>query len=210
MKVLIFTNGEYGDYSFCEKLPAHDYILCADNGMKHAKKLGIKPNEILGDFDSCNLSDLDFYKEQGIKIITSPCEKDETDTELAIDRAIELGASTIYVVGGLGTRIDHTLANIHLLYKAWQKGVRAILYNAYNQIQLISDHIHLEGVEGDLVSLIPFTPQVRGVRTKNLAYALDGAEFVFGKPYGVSNYMTHVWAEVSIQEGLLLVMKIRD
>ena len=210
MKVLIFTNGDYGDYSFCKQLPSYDYVLCADNGMKHAKVLGIKPNEILGDFDSCNPDELEFYKQQGIVVVTSPSDKHETYTEIALDRAIELGAQTIYILGGLGTRIDHTLANIHLLHKALGKGVRAVLCNAYNQVELIENHIRLEGDKGDLVSLIPFTPSVKGVSTTHLAYSLENGEFHFGKPYGVSNYMTDTWAEVNIKEGLLLVMKIKD
>lgn len=210
MKVLIFTNGEYGDYSFCKMLPEYDYVICADNGMKHAKVLGVRPNELLGDFDSCNPEELELYRQQGIHVVTSPCEKDETDTELALDRAIALGAKSIYILGGLGTRMDHTLANIHLLYKALKQGVRAVLLNAYNEVELIDEAIRIEGNKGDLVSLIPFTPSVKGVSTTHLAYQLYDGEFYFGKPYGVSNYMTNEWAEVTIKEGLLLVMKTKD
>lgn len=210
MKVLIFTNGEYGDYSFCKVLPEYDYVICADNGMKHAKALGIQPDELLGDFDSCDLNELEAYKQQGIQVTTSPCEKDETDTELALDRALALGAKTVYILGGLGSRIDHSLANIHLLYKALKQGVRTVLLSAYNQIELIDQGIKIEGKKGDLVSLIPFTPEVKGVCTTHLAYALQEGEFYFGKPYGVSNYMTNEWAEVTIKEGLLLVMKTKD
>lgn len=210
MKVLIFTNGEYGDYSFCKVLPEYDYVICADNGMKHAKALGIQPDELLGDFDSCDQNELEAYKQQGIQVTTSPCEKDETDTELALDRALALGAKTVYILGGLGSRIDHSLANIHLLYKALKQGVRTVLLSAYNQIELIDQGIKIEGKKGDLVSLIPFTPEVKGVCTTHLAYALQEGEFYFGKPYGVSNYMTNEWAEVTIKEGLLLVMKTKD
>lgn len=210
MKVLIFTNGEYGDYSFCKVLPEYDYVICADNGMKHAKVLGIQPDELLGDFDSCNMNELEAYKQQGIQVTTSPCEKDETDTELALDRALAVGAKTVYILGGVGNRIDHSLANIHLLYKALKHGVRTVLLSAYNEIELINHAIKIEGEKGDLVSLIPFTPEVKGVCTTHLAYELQEGEFYFGKPYGVSNYMTNEWAEVTIKEGLLLVMKTKD
>ncbi len=120
--VLIFTNGDYGDYSFCKQLPSYDYVLCADNGMKHAKVLGIKPNEILGDFDSCNPDELEFYKQQGIVVVTSPCEKDETDTELCIELSDKLKAKEIHLIGALGGRIDHTIANINLLYYIRKRG----------------------------------------------------------------------------------------
>lgn len=210
MKVLIFTNGEYGDYSFCKPLPPYDYVLCADNGTRHAKVLGLTPNEILGDFDSCDLEDLESYQKQGVCVTKAPCEKDETDTELAIDRAIAIGADTIYVLGGIGSRIDHSLANIHLIYKAYLQNVKVVLYNDKNSVELTDKCIRVEGEKGDLVSLIPFTPKVTGVYTKNLAYKVEGGTFVVGKPYGVSNYMTHTWAEITLEEGLLLVMKTRD
>ena len=204
------SRSKYESYSFCKPLPPHDYIICADNGMRHAKVLDIKPNEILGDFDSCSVQDLEHYKEQDVCITKAPSEKDETDTELAIDRAIALGADTIYVLGGIGTRIDHSLANIHLIYKAYLRNVRVVLYNNKNSIELMDKIIKLEGEKGDIVSLIPFTPKVTGVYTKHLAYKVEDGIFEAGKPYGVSNYMTHTWAEVTIKEGLLLVMKTRD
>lgn len=210
MRVLIFTNGEYGDYSFCRVLPSYDYVLCADNGIRHARKLGFKPDEIVGDFDSCKAEDLEVYRQQNVCVTQSPCEKDETDTELAIDRAIALGAHTIDVLGGIGSRIDHSLANIHLIYKAHLQGVKVTLYSYKNRVELIDKYAKLEGEVGDLVSLIPFTPKVTGVYTKHLAYKVENGSFVIGKPYGVSNYMTSKWAEVTIEEGVLLVIKTSD
>lgn len=210
MNVLILTNGEYGNYTFCKKYEQYDYIICADNGMKHARKLGIHPDEIMGDFDSCNLEDLSYFKNMGVSIKEVPCEKDETDTELALDRAISMGATKIHIWGGIGTRIDHSLANIHLLYKALKNNVEVILYSHNHKLVLIKDDITLNGEVGDLVSLIPFTPIVKGVTTKNLAYSLENAVFEIGKPYGVSNYMTGKVAEVHIAEGVLIVMQVKE
>lgn len=210
MNVLILTNGEYGDYTFCKEYEQYNYIICADNGMKHARKLGIRPDEIMGDFDSCNLEDLAYFKNQGVSIKEVPCEKDETDTELALDTAINMGATKVHIWGGLGTRMDHSLANIHLLYKALKNNVEVTLYSHHHKLTLIKDHTILNGEVGDLVSLIPFTPTVTGVTTKNLAYALEKAVFEIGKPYGVSNYMTDKTAEVHIEEGVLIVMQVKD
>lgn len=210
MNILILTNGEYGDYTFCQKQKHYDYILCADNGMKHAKKLGICPDEILGDFDSCNENDLEFFKRQNVKITKAPCEKDETDTELALDTAISLGAMQIDLWGGIGSRMDHSLANIHLMYKALQKGVEVTLYSDRHIIRLLDKELELVGEKGGLVSLIPFTPVVKGVKTTSLAYGLEDGEFHIGKPYGVSNYMLEETAKVKIEEGVLIVIQARD
>lgn len=210
MKFLILTNGEYGDYTFCQKQKHYDYILCADNGMRHAKQLGICPDEILGDFDSCSEEDLTFFRQQNVKITQAPCEKDETDTELALDTAISLGATQIDLWGGIGSRMDHSLGNIHLMYKALQQNVKVTLYSDRHTIHLIDKEIRLVGKQGDLVSLIPFTPTVKGVTTTALAYSLENGEFQMGKPYGVSNYMLGEIADIKIAEGILIVIQARD
>lgn len=210
MKILILTNGEYGDYSFCKDVIQYDKVICADNGMKHAKYLGVIPDYIVGDFDSSDSEDLQYFKEQGVIIHKVPQIKDETDTEIAIDKAISLSADQIHVFGGVGSRMDHTLGNIHLLYKALRNGVRACLMNPNNVITLIEDEIVLEGEIGELVSLIPFTEVVTGVNTSGLAYQLTDGVFEMGRPYGISNYMTEREARVEINTGKLLVIKSND
>ncbi|MEG1827930.1 MAG: thiamine diphosphokinase [Cellulosilyticaceae bacterium] len=112
--------------------------------------------------------------------------------------------------GGVGSRMDHTLGNIHLLYKALRSDVRVSLVNSNNNIVLIEDAVVLEGEVGQLVSLIPFTEEVTGVNTCGLAYKLADGIFEMGKPYGVSNYMTEKEAKVEIKTGKLLVIKSND
>ncbi|MEG0012579.1 MAG: thiamine diphosphokinase [Cellulosilyticaceae bacterium] len=210
MKILILTNGEYGDYSFCKDISGYDKVICADNGMKHARHLGIIPDYIIGDFDSSTQEDLVYFKEKNSTIYKVPQIKDETDTELAMDKAISLGASYVDIYGGVGSRMDHTLGNIHLLYKALRSDVRVSLVNSNNNIVLIEDAVVLEGEVGQLVSLIPFTEEVTGVNTCGLAYKLADGIFEMGKPYGVSNYMTEKEAKVEIKTGKLLVIKSND
>ncbi|MGL6174528.1 MAG: thiamine diphosphokinase [Cellulosilyticaceae bacterium] len=210
MKILVLTNGEYGDYSFCKSLEGYDYVICADNGMKHARYLGVTPDYILGDFDSSSREDLKYFQEQQIEIYKVPTIKDETDTELAIDYAAQLGAKRIDVFGGLGSRIDHSLGNIHLLYKGLKQGIEVHLINPNNDVTLIDKEIELVGEEGQLISLLPLTEKVMGVTTWGLAYALEKGVFELGKPYGVSNYMIDRKAGVRIDSGALLVIKSQD
>lgn len=210
MKVLILTNGDYGDYSFCQDVSSFDYIICADNGMKHAKYLNITPHLILGDFDSSNESDLVFYEAQGIEVIRFSSQKDETDTEIALLHAMKKGATEVAIWGGVGSRLDHTLANVQLLYKALKQNVKTYLMNTHNEVYLIDKEIKITGKANDLVSLLPFTPTVEGVTTNGLAYALTKGCFTFGAPYGVSNYMTESHASVCIDSGVLIVIKARD
>ena len=106
MKILILTNGTYGDYNFCKQDEGFDYIICADRGLCHARVLGIMPNLIVGDFDSTNEQDLTYFKEQGVQIETFDTHKDETDTEIAVSKAIQKGATEVTIYGGLGSRLD--------------------------------------------------------------------------------------------------------
>ncbi|WP_180270679.1 thiamine diphosphokinase [Sporanaerobium hydrogeniformans] len=210
MKILILTNGEYGDYAFCENTEVYDCIVCADNGLKHAKRLQLKPDYIVGDLDSCSKEDWLYYKEQGVHVDVYPSQKNETDTEIAVEKAIALGGTEIDIWGGLGSRFDHTLANVHLLLGALRRGVKLRLCNPQNTVQLMDKKLRIQGKKGDILSLLPLTPLVRGVYTTNLAYAVCGGSFEIGKPYGVSNVFLEEWVEVSIEEGLLLVIQVRD
>lgn len=208
MNIAILTNGEYGDYRFCDKIKNYDYIICADNGIKHARALQIIPDYILGDFDSANEEDrLYFDKVETCKVAAM---KDETDTELAVEKALDLGGTQIDILGGLGSRIDHSLANIHLLYRGLKCGVPMRLMNGHNTVYLIDHEITLEGKPKDIVSLLPLTMEVKGVSTEGLVYGLQSDSFHLGKPYGVSNVMTGTRFKVTLDEGLLLVIKAND
>ena len=209
-KVLILTNGDYGDYTWTKPDQVYDRIICADNGMKHAKKLGIIPDYIVGDFDSCNQETLQDFKNKGVEIIRMPAEKDETDTEIALDLALTKGATEVDIFGGTGSRLDHSIANIQLLYKAHKQGVRCQLISHHNKVRLLANQVTLKGEKGDLVSLMPFTEKVTGVYTKGLAYPLERGTFELGQAYGVSNYMLEETAFIEVKEGILIMIQARD
>lgn len=210
MRVLILTNGEYGDYSFCHQNQSYDYVICADRGICHARKLGITPDLIVGDFDSGSEEDLAYFENQGIAISRFKPEKDETDTEIAVQKAIEIGAREIDIYGGLGSRLDHSLANVHLLYQLLMVGIKGRLLNPNNQVSLGMNRCSITGKKGDLVSLIPFAGNVEGVTTTGLAYPLQNAAIPIGTSLGVSNYLLGEVAEVVIQKGILIVIKAND
>lgn len=210
MKVLILTNGEYGDYSFCNPDEHYDYIICADRGICHARKLGVTPHLIVGDFDSGSQEDLVYFQNQGIEINRFKPEKDETDTEIAVQKAIEIGASEVDIYGGLGSRLDHSLANVHLLYKLLKVGINGRLLHPNNEVSLAMNRYNIIGEKGDLVSLLPFAGNVEGVTTKGLAYPLENALIPIGTSLGISNYLLGEVAEVIIQKGILIVIKAND
>ncbi len=209
-KGLILANGDYGDYTWTTPQETYALIICADNGMKHAKALGLHPDYIVGDFDSCSKETLTYFKAQGAKVIQMPSEKDETDTEIALDLAISEGMTCIDIYGGVGTRLDHSMGNIQLLYKAMQQQVTCRLVSHHNQVMLVDKHIEVTGQKGDLLSLMPLTPKVSGVTTKGLAYSLSEGSFELGQAYGVSNYLLEETASIEVASGVLMVILARD
>lgn len=210
MRVLILTNGEYGNYNFCHLEEPFDYIICADRGMMHANRLGIRPDLIVGDFDSAEYADLNYFEAQHVRVERYSTHKDETDTEIAIDKAISLGASEVFIYGGLGTRFDHTLANVHLLYKLLKVGIQGVLVNPYNKVYLVKDYLKIKGSIGQLVSLLPFMGDVKGVTTTYLEYALNEGTLEMGTALGISNVMQQEEAEVVVREGILIVILAQD
>ncbi|MBU3804926.1 MAG: thiamine diphosphokinase [Candidatus Cellulosilyticum pullistercoris] len=210
MKILILTNGTYGDYNFCKQDEGFDYIICADRGLCHARVLGIMPNLIVGDFDSTNEQDLTYFKEQGVQIETFDTHKDETDTEIAVSKAIQKGATEVTIYGGLGSRLDHNLANVHLLYKLLRAGIKGKLVNPNHTVYLAEKYRLIKGKKGDLVSLIPFAGRVTGVTTKSLAYPLKKAEIHIGTSLGISNVLEEDTAEIWLDEGILIVIMAQD
>jgi len=211
MTAIIICNGSVADYSFYKKyFSKADLVICADGGAEHAKRFGIKPDVVLGDFDSMSEDSLSYFENMGAEIFKFPSEKDMTDAELAVEFAIDRGAASVIIIGGIGTRIDHTLSNVFILKKLLDRGVKGIIADEHNEITLISDRILLQKEEGVRVTLLPLTDKVEGVTTKGLYYKLNNATIMMGSSWGVSNEFSDDVAEVSIKAGLLLVIKSRD
>lgn len=211
MNGVIVSSGSIGDPLFYTRyFQKGDLIICADGGARHLRQMGLIPHIILGDFDSISEDDLSFYQNSGAEVVKFPREKDKTDTELAVDIAVEKGLSRVTVIGGIGTRMDHTISNIFLLKYMLERGVRGLLADHHNEIALIKDSISLKRYDNYRVSLLAVTERVEGVTTKGLQYPLKDAVLELGSSWGVSNEFVSDEAEVTIKKGLLLVIKSRD
>jgi thiamine pyrophosphokinase len=208
MHVVIFAGGKLrpGRAVF-DAIGSADMFIAADSGAATALRYGCIPRIVVGDFDSIDESLLEDLGERGSEIRRSAVEKDETDTELAMQVAIDEGATKITLVGALGgARFDHAMANILLL--AGFEGVPITLVDGPSGCWLLRgpNSSTIDGKVGDLVSLLPMTGDARGIHTKGLYYALNGEALSFGKPRGVSNMLTEEHAEVSMESGMLLVI----
>jgi thiamine pyrophosphokinase len=208
MHVVIFAGGTLKPgKAFYQAIANADLIIAADSGAATALQYGCIPAIVVGDFDSLDTRPLQELSERGSQVRQVAVEKNETDTELAVQAAIEQGAASITLLGALGgERFDHTMANILLL--ADIETVPAKIIDGPSTCWLVRGPASsvIEGQKGDLLSLLPLTSEATGVRTKGLYYPLYGETLRFGKPRGVSNLLTQAQAEVSLESGMLLVV----
>ncbi|MCC8097049.1 MAG: thiamine diphosphokinase, partial [Eubacterium sp.] len=164
----------------------------------------------VGDFDSAEGGLLKEYKEKAIEIIKVPAEKDFTDCELGIREAIKRGADDITLLGCIGTRLDHTLANCHLLMIPLKEGITARIVDEHNIIYMTDKKISFKVKRGQTLSLIPLTGAAKGIYTKGLYYSLENGSLYAGSSCGVSNVAIEEDVEISLKEGILLVMLTCD
>ena len=210
MQVVIFAGGTLKPgKAFYQAIASADLIIAADSGAATALQYGCVPAIVVGDFDSLDTRLLQELSERGSQVRQVAVEKNETDTELAVQAAIEEGATGITLLGALGgERFDHTMANILLLADIETVPAKIVDGPAICWLVRGPASSVIDGQKGDLLSLLPLTSEAIGVRTKGLYYPLHGETLRFGKPRGVSNVLTQEQAEVSLEEGMLLVVHI--
>lgn len=203
-RCLIFCGGDEQKLWF--DIRPEDYVIAADKGYEYAVKLGVEPDLLMGDFDSFVKVDETALK--GIKVERFPVEKDDTDTAIAIKRAIELGYKEIYLFGASGgERIDHTLANISLLAYGAERGARVYMFDKKSCLTVIKDNeICFDATcKGDL-SVFAYGGIAKGVTEKNLKYELQNAELKPEVSLGVSNSFVGKQASVKAKDGMLLIV----
>jgi len=208
MHIVIFAGGALRPGKAVDAaIASADLVIAADSGAATALDYGCSPKIIVGDFDSLDALPLQQLQAQGSQVIRAAVEKDETDAELAIQVAIEQGASTITLLGALGgTRFEHSIANILLLAGFETVPIRIIDGPSTCWLLRGPGQTAINGHAGDLPSLFPLTNDATGIQTEGLYYPLHGETLHFGKPRGVSNILVQEQAEVFLESGLLLVI----
>ena len=210
-RIIIFANGEIPNLENARSLlHVDDYIICADGGTRHAFALGLKPNLVIGDMDSIDKDEWQKLKNAGVPIELFPRDKNETDLELALDRAIELEPKALLIIGALGGRLDQTFGNTVLLSDPRLAAIDVRLDDGVEEILFCRDQEEVRGRSGDIVSLIPWGNPVRDVQTQNLKWPLQRETLFPEKTRGISNEMTGEVASITIASGLLLVIHRRE
>lgn len=210
-KGLIIASGKIENLDMLrDQIDSHDYILCADGGARYIYNMDIKVDAIIGDLDSVDGEFPEFIDKNNIPIIKHPIEKDETDTELAIEHLIEQQCHEITLMGAIGSRMDHTLANILLLRKIASKNITGKIINENNTIFLGKDYQKLTRVDSHYTSIIPITLSGLVVTLKGFYYSLEDTHLEYGSTLGISNKIIDNEGEIFIKDGQALIISARD
>ena len=210
-RIVIFANGDLPDLNKArDLLLPDDFIICADGGTRHALALNLTPNLVIGDMDSIQNDQWQRLQALGVAVELFPRDKNETDLELAINRAIELEPREIVIVAGLGGRLDQTIGNIALLTDLQLATFDVRLDDGVEEMFFCRDQVQVQGRSGDIVSLIPWGNPVRGVQTQGLKWILDNETLYPEKTRGISNEMLSESANIKISSGNLLIIHTRN
>ena len=197
-KFVIFCAAEFDE--LLEPVAPADYLLAADGGLRHLNKLNLKPQGILGDFDSLG------YTPEGAEVF--PVEKDDTDAMLAARKGLELGFREFWFYGALdGPRLDHTVANFQTLQFLADHGARGYLIGHDYMVTVVKNEtISFEAVAEGIISLFCLGADAKGVTIRGLHYELENGTLTPGFPLGVSNHFTGKAATVQVKDGSVLAM----
>lgn len=211
IRVIIFANGVIEDYAALEAtFHVGDLLVAADGGLRHLQQMNQTPALLIGDLDSVTPEEVEQASAEGVFVQQFPREKDETDLELALNHVLQAGYKNIRIAGALGGRLDHTLGNINLLLDERFASCDIRLEDGHQEVFIIRGHAMIEGIAGDIVSLIPAGGDAEGVTTVGLKYPLLSETLRLDRTRGISNVMLDETAEVHLQNGLLICIHSRE
>ena len=202
---IIFAGSELNLSCFDTKALNNKFVICADKGVVHAKKLGIAPDLIVGDFDS-----LGYKPDNDCRIMSFDPEKDDTDLMIAVKEAVKRNKKCIEIYGALGGRLDHTIGNIQALAYAVQNGSSASLISDSDIATVYKPgKYEVKNKKGFSLSLFSFSEKVCALTLSGVKYPLENGCITNSFPIGVSNEIIGETAGIAFEKGLLLLVMSR-
>ena len=207
MRAFIYTGGTVHTESITEHPKADDLSIAADSGYHTAVALGERVDLLLGDFDSIG----DVPRDSGIEIQQVPAEKDYTDTQLAVEIAIDRGATDIIIIGGLSGRLDHTLSTLAILEELHARKVYGIVTDGQSRARYMkSSSTLIARSPYKYLSLIAADEVVKGVDIEGCKYPLKKATLRRCHQFAVSNEITGNVAFIAVKKGGVYIIESRD
>lgn len=209
-KCVIIGAAEIKNYKRAkEYLSKDDFFIFCDGGLAHAENLGVKPSLIIGDFDSYPREKAAADNTDNAQMIVLPREKDDTDTVFAVKEGMRRGFSEFLLLGAVGQRLDHSLANVSILLMLDGAEKSGLILDDYSEIRLVGRKTAYIDDKFSYFSLLNITGKAEGITIRNAKYPLKNGRITCDYQYGVSNeVLTGEQAEVSVAWGLLLLIKV--
>ncbi|MFD2628339.1 thiamine diphosphokinase [Oceanobacillus kapialis] len=208
----IIGNGPplYPDFSRYEQ--EVDFWIAADRGALTLLENGIEIDLAIGDFDSITEEEKEFVRNHVKQFNEYPAEKDETDLELALIHALKKEPERLYLFGVTGGRLDHEMINIQLLYTIAQNGVRGVIVDQSNIVELYQPGSYVVERNNSYpnISFIPFSSTIKGLTLSDFYYPLADATVSWGSTLCISNRLIGNSGTFSFTQGILLLIKSRD
>ena len=206
----VIVSGAPNDCSeFLKKnIESDSFIIAADSGYTHLQKAGIKPDLIIGDFDSSK-EPKDFAE-----VVKLPSEKSFTDTFNCVRYAVQKKFKEIKIFNAIGSRFDHTYGNILCLDYCRKNGVKCTIQDDRNRLTLITDKYTFKK-EYENFSLFAFLEDVKGLRIEGAYYTqkwynVDSLDMKMGDQTAISNFISADECTITIESGTLLICESND
>lgn len=205
-RAVIISGAPYNDFYFIkENIYPDDFVICADRGVQTAKTAGVRVDMALGDFDT-----VEAPSDACCELIKLPSEKDVTDTYYACEKAVELGFKNVVIFCALGGRADHTFANYLCLNFLCDAGVNAKILDRKNCIMIVKDNLSIKRSGYKYLSVFPFISDVKSLTLSGVKYPLDKHDLPASSPLGVSNEIISPFADITFEDGKLLIILSND
>lgn len=192
------------------QLKDSNLIIGADKGCEVLYKYNIKPDYILGDFDSANIDILNSIEAKAGEKIKFKREKDYTDTEIAYNLAVEKGADEIILLGATGTRYDHSLSNLGLMLRGLKKNIKVKIIDDNNFIFLTDKPLTLKGNKGDTISFQAYCDEVKNFNIRGSKYDLTNFNLKLGDSITTSNEFLDNDIRITFDSGIVMVLYTND
>ncbi len=207
MRAFIYTGGIVHTENITEHPRAEDLCIAADSGYHTARRLGERVDVLIGDFDSIG----DMPPQKGMEVCRVPAEKDLTDTQLAVEIAVERGAEEIILVGGLSGRLDHTLSTLSILEDLHDRGLHGYITDGQSRAHFLrSSSMLVARSSYRYLAIIAADEVVKGVDIEGCKYPLKRATLRRRVQYAVSNEITENVAFVAVKRGGVYIIESKD
>lgn len=207
MNTIAIVGGGVLEESFVKEIRSAQYIIGVDRGAYWLIANSVIPNIAIGDFDSVSASEFQAIKNKVKRVKEYPKKKNFTDMEFAVDHVISLHPKEVIIYGSIGSRLDHTMGNIHLLEMLNEKGV---IRDRNNEVRIISSRtIMKKDARYQYVSLLSVTETVE-VTLSGFVYDVTRAIIRRGQTLGISNEIRGYEATIEVHQGKALVIQSRD